>query len=53
MNSLPLSLRMWVGQAPFLGQPFHDVDAVLRGQFAGHMEREAFPAVFVEDRQDA
>ena len=29
------------------------IDEVLCGQFTGHMECEAFPAVFVEEREDA
>jgi hypothetical protein len=41
------------GCAPLGDEPFHDFDEVTRGEFAGHMQCQAFPAVFVDNSQDA
>jgi hypothetical protein len=43
-----------VGRRSSLGhQPLHHLDEVLGGQLPSHVQRQAFPAVLVDHRQDA
>jgi len=39
--------------AAFGHEPFHDFDQVMGGELAGHMQGEAFPAVLVDEAEDA
>lgn len=42
-----------LGQPSFAFQPFHRRDQVMGRQLAGHVQLQALPAVFIQDRQNA